>query len=202
MPKPHYSFGGTVMKAPQIRMESQFAKIGMNQRMSKIYMQQKKADLTIKQSKATVEMEIIPSKLTIDQTEAWEQMNLKSTARMIEEYAKKGSEAVLEGMARKAEQGDELMRIEKSGNPIVSQAIQNGHRQSKRLGITFIPEPFSVKINYEPSQLHIHVQPNPPIIEAIPNRPEIEFERGQLNIYMEQYEQLHIDVAHLFSETV
>lgn len=190
------------MKLPQIRMESQLAKIGMNQRMSKLHIKQNPAILTIEQAKASLTMETSPSKLTIDQSQAWEQMNLKSTAKCIAENAEKGINSVAEGMARRAEQGDELMKIEAGGNPIVSQAYTNGHKASKRLGIKFIPEPFSVKIHYEPSDLHIEVETKRPIIYVEVGKPEITFERGQANIYIEQYEQLHIDFVNLFSEIV
>lgn len=174
----------------------------MQQNMSRIHIKQEHADLTIEQPKASLQMSTIPSKLTIDQSLAFEQMNLKSVRRAIEEQAELGLESVAEGMARRAGQANELMRIENKGNPLVSQAQTNGHRQQKQLGISFIPQPFSVKIQYEPSQLTIDVEINRPIIEAEQKKPEISFERGQVNIYMEAYQQLHIDFENLFSETV
>lgn len=190
------------MRIPQIRMESVKAQIGMEQNMSKIYIQQKSADLTIEQPKANLQMSTTPSKLTIDQSLAFEQMNLKSVRKSIEEQADLGLQSISEGMARRAEQGNELMRIENDGNPIVSQAQINGHKQQKQLGISFIPKPFSVKMHYQPSELTIDVETNRPIIQAQQNKPEISFERGQVNIYMERYEHLDIDFVNLFSETV
>src|SRR5690625_6355218 len=68
-------------------MTSQFAKIGMQQTLSKLYIEQQHADLSIEQPKATITMETTPSQLTIDQMAAWEQMNLKSTRKTIEEFA-------------------------------------------------------------------------------------------------------------------
>lgn len=190
------------MKAPQIRMTSQFAKIGMQQTLSKLYIEQQHADLSIEQPKATITMETTPSQLTIDQMAAWEQMNLKSTRKTIEEFAHEGMRAVAEGMQRRAIQGDELMNIESDGNPIVSQGEENGHRKQKQLGITFIPEPFSVKIDYEPSELHIDVVIHKPIIEIQTNKPSIDFERGRIDVYLEQYEQLNIDVENLFTDQI
>lgn len=190
------------MQIPQIRMESQFAQIGMRQTFGNQQLRQPKADLSIEQPKANLTIETISSKLTIDQSEAWEQMNLMSTARHIEKNAHEGQSSVLEGMARRVEQGNELMRIEQSGNPIASQALVNGHRQMKTLGITFIPAPFSVKMDYEPSHVYINVEVNQPIIHAHPNQPEHHYERGSVDIYMEQYEELHIEVENLFTTTV
>ena len=194
--------GGSTLKVPQIRMESQFARIGMNQTMSVLHIEQKQADISIEQPPATLKMETKPGKLAIDQTLAWEQTHLKSTIKHIEDFANEGLRAVAEGIARRAAQGDELMQIEKGGNPIASQAIQNGFRQQKQLGITFMPQPFSVKLHYDPAEVQIDVEPNKPIIDVIPNRPEITFERGNVEIYMEQYEELHIDYVNLFSATI
>lgn len=183
-------------------MESQFAQIGINQSFGVQKIRQPRADLLIEQPQANLTMETTPSKLTIDQTKAWEQMNLMSTARHIETRAQEGLHSVLEGMARRAEQGNELMRIEEDGNPIISQALVNGHSQMKTLGITFIPSPFSVQINYEPSQLYIDVEANRPIIEAQANKPEHIYERGDVEVYMKQYEELQIDFENLFTVSV
>src|SRR5699024_9989780 len=98
-------------------MESQFAQIGINQSFGVQNILQPRADLLNEQLQANLTMGTTTSKLTIDQTKAWEQMNLMSTARHIETRAQEGLHSVLEGMARRAEQGNELMRIEEDGNP-------------------------------------------------------------------------------------
>lgn len=174
----------------------------MQQFQGKQYIQQPKADLMIEQPAAEMSIQTTPAKLTIDQTQAWEEMNLMSTARLIEKNAAEGSQAVLAGMERKAQQGSDLMKIENKGNPIVSHAIKNGFREMKSIGLKYIPSPFSVKINAEPAQLRIDTIVNKPNIHATPHQPEINYERGSVEIFMEQYEQLEIDFVNLFSELV
>src|SRR5690625_3084687 len=100
------------MKLPQIRLESQFASIGIRQHSGRQEIRQPKAEMTIQQPQANLSIETTKSKLTIDQTQAWEDMNLMSTARRIEVTAQEGKSALLEGMQRRAGQGDELMEIE------------------------------------------------------------------------------------------
>jgi len=190
------------MKVPQIRMQSQLARIDISQQHGEIGLKQPKADLSIEQPKAAMSMETKPAKLTIDQMQAWEEMNLMSTPRLIEKFAQEGQAAALEGMERRATQGGELMRIENDGNLLVSQAVTNAYKEMKRIGLKYIPSPFSVKFDVEPAELHIHTRVNKPIIEARANRPIHHYERGSLQIYMQQYEQLEIDFEHLFSETI
>ncbi|MUK90802.1 hypothetical protein GMD78_20840 [Ornithinibacillus sp. L9] len=188
------------MQLPQIRLQSQMAKIEITQQPAKQEISQPKADLSIQQPSADISMRKTPSKLTIDQTQAWEDMDLMHIFRRNEKFAQDGKQGNLDGIGRRAEQGKELMEIEKGGNPIVSQAITNGHNAMKSLGIKFVPSTFAVKIDYQPSELEIDVTVNKPIIEAQANKPEHYFEPGTVNTSMKQFPNLDIDFVNLFTE--
>ncbi|WP_099159878.1 DUF6470 family protein [Virgibacillus ndiopensis] len=190
------------MQLPQIRMSSQMAQITIQQTPGHQEIQQPEADLSIQQPKAEISMKTTPSKLRIDQTQAWEDMNLMHISKRIEKFASDGRQRLLEGIGRRARQGNELMEIENKGNPIASQAIENGYDGMKKLGITFIPSQFAVKINYQPSDLQIDVKVNKPIIDAEPHRPIHKYEPSNVNIGMKQYQDLQIDFVHLFSESI
>lgn len=190
------------MQLPQIRLESQFAQIGMKQAAGNQQIRQLKADLTIEQPKATMFIQTTKSKLTIDQTQAWEDMNLMSTARLVEVSAQEGKSALMEGMQRRAQQGSELMEIENGGNPIKQQAIVNGHDQMKSISFKYIPSQFSVKFHYQPSEVYIDAQANQPMIDVQINRPEHHYERGNVEVFMEKYQQLDINYTNLFSESI
>lgn len=181
------------MHFPQIRMQSQMAQIQIQQTKGRQEIRQPKADLSIQQPRAQVSMKTTPSKLQIDQTQAWEDMNLMHIFRRNDKFAQEGMNAALEGAGRRAAEGTELMKIENGGNPIASQAIRNGHTPMKSLGIKFIPSHFSVKTSYQPSKVQIDVQTNKPIIEATPRRPEHHYEPGSVDISMKQYQSLEID---------
>lgn len=186
------------MQLPQIRMESQMARISLTTQPARQEIRQPKADLSIQQPHADVSMRTIPSKLTIDQTQAWEDMNLKSAIRSIEENAQKGKQGALEGIGRRASQGTELMKIENKGNPLISQSFQNAHEPPSALGIKFIPSLNAVKINYQPSKVEIDVRPNKPIIDVQLNKPEVNYIPGSVDITMAQYQELDIDFVNLF----
>jgi len=187
------------MQVPQIRKESQMAKIGIEQTNSQIEMEQPTANLSIEQPSADMTMQTIKGTLTIDQTQAWEEMNLMSTMRHIEKFAQEGMQAVQEGTGRRAEQGTQLIDIHQNTNMIAEQAVQNGSRPMKQLSVGYIPSPFAVKVHYEPGEVQIDVQENKPIIEATIRKPEITFHRGNVNIFMEQYANLTIDYENIYS---
>lgn len=189
--------GGESMKLPQIQIRTQMAKIGIKQIPGVQEIKQPKANLTIKQPKADLQMEATPSKLTIDQTKAWEDMDLMNILRRTEKHAEAGYEGWLEGMGRRAEQGQELMKIEHQGNPIANQAIINSGEVKKQLGITFIPSVFSVRTGYEPGEVHVSSQANKPIIHAEISSPEHHYKPGRVDISMEQYENIEFGVTYV-----
>src|SRR5690625_7647317 len=123
------------MPLPQIRLQTQSAQIEMQQQLGKHYIRQQHADISIEQPKAQLSMQTRPAKLTIDQTQAWADMNLVPIKRRIAQAAQKGIQAVHEGMAIKAKQGSQLMKIEHRGDPIREQAIATDARRTKALGI-------------------------------------------------------------------
>lgn len=180
------------MNIPQIKLESKPALLGLKTVDARTEIQQPKADLSIQQPKATLTMETKPSKLTIDQTEAWADMDLKHISRRIKEFAEKGKEDWLAGLARRNEQGDELMKIENNGNPIPGQAKQNSQKPKKEFGLGFIPSAGSVKISYEPSSVSIDVEQNKPIIDVKVNKPIIDYTPGNVEIDLIQRNDLKI----------
>jgi len=187
------------MNIPQIRMQSQMAQTEINQTAAKQYMKQPKAEMTIQQPAAALSIQTTPSRLQIDQTQAWEDMNLMPITRRNEKFAQDGLQAVQDGMARKAAQGRQQMMIENNGNPIADQAAMNSQKSARQLGITFIPSPFSVKIIYQPSEVNIDIQRKKPVIEVHRNSPEIHYEPGYVDVRMKQFQELNIDFVDLYA---
>lgn len=190
------------MQFPQIRMQSGFARIGMKQQFASLNIEQPKADLVMEQHQAKMEISAPTGQLNIDQTQAWEEAHLMSTPRLIEKQGQEAIQRAAEGTARRAEQGSQLMSIEQDVDMVVQQAMENGFYQQKDLSLTYIPSPFSVKIDYIPAEVDIEVTTQSPTIDITPNKPIINFEQSVLDIYIEQYESLEIDYVNLFSTTV
>lgn len=190
------------MKLPQIRIESTFARIGMQTEKPVQTIQQRKAVQRIEQPSAIVEIHTVPSELIIDQTEARAQEGFKSTPRLVQEYAETSQQIALEGVSRRVREGDELMEIEKGGNPIREHAINNAYLPQKQLSIGWIPSHGSVKIQYKPAEVQINVTPQKPKIETDIQKPIHEYTPGKVKIYLEQKNSLKIDFVNLFDETI
>lgn len=185
------------MQFPQIRIQSQMAQIQIQQTPAMQSIQQPKATQTIRQPKAEMSIETTPGRLTIDQTQAWNDMDLKSVRKRIEEAAQLGKQKVMEGTARRVQQGVEMMEIEKGGNVIQQQAIENRFGHPKQFNIGWIPSHFSVKIDYQPAEVKIDVEPQRPMIEHQTNKPILDYQPGKVDISLKQRAQLDINFENL-----
>lgn len=188
------------MHLPQIRMESTFARLGLQIEKPVQRLEQPKADISMQQPKAILQMEMTPGKLSIDQTKAWNDMDLKSVRKRVEEFAQLGYQDCLEGMARRAQQGDELMKIEHKGNVIQAQAKENSERPYKQLHLGWIPSLFSVDIHYEPGTLTLEAEAQNPIVDVQINKPIHDYTPGKVSPYIEEWNSLDIDFVYLFDE--
>lgn len=189
------------MRLPQIRLESTFIKTGLQIQKPVQKIEQPKATQSIQQPKAELEINTAPGKLAIDQTEAKAQLGLKTIPRLVSEAAQEGRQAVLEGIGRRASEGDQLMRIENQGNPIPQIAEANAFKE-KQFGIGWIPSHGSVKLQYTPADVQVKVTPRKPIIDAQIQKPIHEYTPGNVSVYVEQKNSLKIDFVNLFDETI
>jgi hypothetical protein len=181
------------MNVPQILLSSISAQIGIHTNQAQLNIKQRPADLSIEQPKAEITIETLPSKLTIDQTEAWADMDLKHISRRIREAAQQGYQDLLAGIARRAEEGEQLKRIEDGGNPIADIAKKRSEKPIYPFNIGFIPSAGSVKINYEPAKVNINIKPNKPKIEVSINKPIIDYQPGKVQIELKRRNELFID---------
>jgi hypothetical protein len=192
-----FLLGGDFMQMPQIRLESTFAKLGMTTTKPIQEIQQPPADLSIEQPKADLKIETTKGKLSIDQSQARADVDLKSIARRIEEFAQQGYQDWLSGMARVAQDGDQLMRNEEGGNPLIEQAKINSETPIYDFNIGWIPSHGSVKINYTPANVKIDVQVNKPNIQVQVNKAITSYTQGKNNFELAQQNTLKIDFNNL-----
>jgi hypothetical protein len=178
-------------------MNSSMAKIEITSTPAQQSIEQPKAQLYLQQPKAEVKIQTTPGQFTIEQTLAWESMDIKHIFRRIEENAQKGYSDLLSGIARTATEGDELMRIENGGSPIVNQAIKNSKIQSRDYNIGFVPPPFSVKINFAPGNLKIKAYPKQVINDPVVQKPQIDYREGEVSTKVKQFADLNINFINL-----
>lgn len=183
------------MRIPQLRMEATFAKLAISTEPAQLEITQPPAEMTIEQPKPELEINVLRPRLTIDQSQAWADMDLKHIFRRIEEAAQEGYESWLAYLANTSQQGDELMKIENGGDVIAEQAQANSEDPPLEFNVGFVPSPFSVKIDYEPGKLLMDWKIHKPLIDVKPHPPIIHYKQGAVHIDLAQRNSLHIDVV-------
>lgn len=186
------------MKMAHLRMDATYGKIGLQTQNAKLRMNQQRADMTIRQPKAELSIQTLPGKLDIDQSKAFAEANLKSVYQLIEDFARRGREAVMKGIARRARQGDRLMKIENKGHPIADLGRINSSDPPLRFNIGWMPRsPFSVKFHYQPADVRIQWKIHGPEIHVTPHPTEFTYVPGSVSGFMRQRASLNIDVVGL-----
>ncbi|MDF2065826.1 DUF6470 family protein [Bacillus sp. Cr_A10] len=182
------------MRIPQIQIQTTKGQLGLNIEKPSQHIEQPKADLQIRQPAAEVSIRTTDGQLHIDSSQARRDLGLIAPLEFSRNYAQKGRQAVLSGIARRAREGEQLASIENGGNAIQAIAASKVIPQKKALGIKFVPSIGSVKTTYTPASIDINVQTNKAQISATVNKPIHNYTQGKVSGYMMQYPSIEIDV--------
>ncbi|GEM04733.1 hypothetical protein HMI01_17210 [Halolactibacillus miurensis] len=174
------------MNIPQLRIDQQFARIGIETNNATVDIDQGPAKLDIQQPAADINIRTKPSKLTIDQSQAFADLGQYPIGEAIRREANEGLQKVREGSQRRRRQGDMMMKIENGGDPLKLIAKQNTPREVRPFNIGFIPSYDSVKIDYQPAEVEVNNQANKPIINAKQTPVLQSYQRGNVDVYLQQ----------------
>ncbi|MGI8385394.1 DUF6470 family protein [Robertmurraya sp. P23] len=181
------------MNIPKIRIQTTPAVTEMNTRQGQLSIEQPSGELQIEQPKADMNISRVPGKLTIDQTQAREDVDLKSLKRRMEDAAQQGRQDMLNGIARRIQEGAELMKIENGFKAIQTIAKRKTDGTQKEFGLGFIPRAGSVKITYDPGSVDVQITANKPKVNYTMKKPVIDFQPGKVQIDMKQYPSVDIN---------
>lgn len=184
-----------MVRIPQLTMQATFPQLSITVERGSMHMRQQQAEMLIEQPKPQLEMKTTPSRLTIDQTEAWAHMDLKHIFRRIEEAAQDGYASWLSYLETTAIQGDELMRIEQGGDVLAMQAEANSERPPFDYNVGLIPRPFSVKVSFEPGHINMNWQTSNARIHIEPRPVQIDYKPNIVHIDLARHNNLRIDVT-------
>ncbi len=181
------------MNIPKLQVQTTKGQIGLKIQKPQQHIEQPNADLQLQQPKAKVTIDTTKSKLSIDTTEARADLDLKSSGRRAVEFADTSLQKAMEGLARRAQEGDELMKIENQGNPIAEQAKRRGKQPYSSINIKFIPSQGSVKVNFDPAKVDVEVEPQKVVNNTKVNKPIHDYTPGKVNIDLIQQPSIKID---------
>lgn len=183
---------------PQIQLQIQDIQMNYSIRPPQVNISQPEAQVSISQPAAILDITAEMGKLSIDQSQAFSEAGLKPISEVNRDYVQKGKQAVLAAIAKKAQQGEQLMHGAGKGQrgaPIAQVAKQNAAVQPpKKINIDFIPSPGAVKMDYTPGEFDIHIEAQKPKIDVQVNKPKIDLTYGDVTGTMTQRPSVEVHV--------
>jgi len=172
-------------------MRSQNAIIGIETQNAQLEIDQQEPDFEFDIKHPKVQVEATLPKVEISQAQAFSESGLKGVLELTFENTQIAKQAVLGGIQRRAQQGDQLTEISKP-DPIPDIAKYNAVDQFKK-DYNIVTMPTSgPDIQVIEGQLDIQVEEGQVNNNTKANRPIVDYTPGSVNIYMQQYNSLEI----------
>lgn len=189
---------GQGLRIPQIQITTTDIQMDLNIIKPRQTIEQPQATQTIEQPAAILDIQTSKGQLEIDSSQARRDLGLIGPLESIDNYAKEGKKKLLEGIARRAREGYQMMEgagKEQGGAVIQQIAIQNhGPKRPGPYNIKFVPSLDSVKIDYIPGKADISVTPQKPKINVQVNKPVHDYTPGDVTGTMVVRPKVEIDV--------
>jgi hypothetical protein len=180
------------MKMPQIKIEQRTGKIGLQIKKPQQSLRQEKSTLEIHQDVGKLKIKKDVVEVNVDNYPARYDLGYKNSSDMVKQSARQGKEAVIKAIGQYSQQGDQLMRIENKGKPLVQQAKQATQAGKKEIGLRWKRGP---KINVKPHKLELDYKPNYPSIKSSMGSVATDLERGTVKVSLDQYNKLKISLT-------
>lgn len=189
------------MRLPQIRMEQQFIKLGLDIQKPVQEIKQPKAELNMTQEAAILEIHSPQGKLSIDTSEAQANLDLRSPRRRIQDNADYGYQKCLEAIAQISMEGDRLAAIENKGNPIADLAFEDsGIYQGKEIIAAGSLVGDGIEIRYEAQKPVINVTVRGVHMDPEIKKPILNYTPGKVRGKIETWNSLTIDFVGLYMD--
>jgi len=182
------------MNIPQIQIQTTRGILGLQTTKPIQEIEQPKATLTQRQPAAILEISTTRPQLSVDTTEARAEIDLKSVFGRIDEYVQLGKQGAMEGIARRAQEGQQMMKIENGGNVIPEIAKQNATPSPAPIGIRFIGNHSTIQVSIKPGTTDVRFTPQKAVNDVQINKPIHQYTQGKVTGVMEQYPSIQIDV--------
>ncbi len=182
-----------IVNFPQLEIQTTPGILSMNTVKGVQEIEQPRAIIEQEQPAAILDISTTRPRLSVDTTAVREDIDMKSVFRRTEEYAQLGRQSALEGVGRRASEGQQLLKIENGGNAIADLAKQNGNPAPAQLGIRFVANRSKIQMSITPGTTTIKATPQKPILNVQVNKPIHTYTPGTVSGTMEQYPSIQID---------
>lgn len=184
------------MPIPQLRMESTFARLGLNIHKPVQEIRQPQAELNLSQTPAELTIEQARTILEIDSSQARANIGIMTSMQFSDSNAAYGKQQWLQAIAEKSQEGRQLRAIHTRQNAIKAIARQHSMKVLER---NLPPLPSSgdegVDISIRLKPVEINVKRNGMSMHPVMRPPELSYTPGKVEPYMIQYNRLNIEVV-------
>jgi len=168
----------------QLHSASQSAHIAISSRPALLELSSPRAKLSITTEAAKLDIQQPAGVLEIDGTANRASMGLKTPAQFMLDIAEKGKTTVLETIARIAQNGDRMARIQSGENAVVGIAADAVVKGPLEITLAPLAPP---EIHYTMRKPEITITPGKPQIQAQASPVEAQYTPGTVDVRMAQY---------------
>ena len=173
-----------------IRITSQKARLNIQTTKARLDYVSSKGKLEMQTVKARMEVSKGLPQIVIDQSIPFAEAGLKTLPMLMKDYADLGRQSVLEGIARRAREGD-MMARPPYGRAIPQIALNSLHGRADFI-IKFIPQS-RPEIDFINTEFEIDWETGGSDRTFSPGKTEFTYIPGGVDIYLEQYPELNFE---------
>ena len=165
-----------------INISTVSGQIGIKTTNAKLLITQPPPFVELKQKHPKVIIDTEHVQVIIDQRQCFNDTGLMDFLTLTEDGVQRAKQAVFEGIARRAQEGDMLAAIE-SGMDAIAEIAYNNSFESVDYNLAVMPIS-RPKIDFKGGTVDIKVDEGYVSLHAVPNKPQGQYEPGRVEIFM------------------
>lgn len=165
--------------------------LGMQSSNARLEYTQPKGEWQMRTIKPKMEIRQGLPQVIIDQSQSFAEAGLKSLPMIMQEYADMGRQYVLEGIARRAQEGD-MMARPPYGDAVAQISASRINLERADFNVQFIPQS-RPEIDFTGLDFEINWDIGGSERTFYPKKPELQYIAGSLDVYVQQYNEVRFE---------
>jgi hypothetical protein len=181
------------LQIPRIQISQTSAMLGIDADLGEQSIQQPKADVEIKTVQPKLQINSEQGKLFVDSSRAWDALGRGPALETMSRIYSQAKDIALQGIAKIVQDGNRMAAIH-TGENAIAELARESTNDIKFDEFMYMGEASvdNVDVRFEPGKLDIQVESGRVELNVQPNRPIVDYHRGKLDIYMQQYPKVEI----------
>lgn len=173
------------MNIPQIQINQQFSRIGLEREAGKLNIETQPPQLEITQQQVAVKLDHEDGKLEIDSRKAWSALGKARFEEVTDRIAQESLQISMQNIANLASEGDRMMAFHNKENAFAEIARERMFRQFP-IEISGPASYDNVDVEYHPGELRTEWSPGGVQFNFKRTEPRIDYYPGKVNPYLIQ----------------